>query len=119
MTTVRFLRPIGASLLTALLAEVLPGVLMYAVGFSESLRICLQSSYSRPCGGYRRLPSADLVESAEGKCRLIFQFIAYTPDAFDLDGRITLEVISQAGDIDIETAEIEVVVVAPEFLQEG
>ena len=27
------------------------------VGFSESLRICLQSSYSRLCGGYRRLPS--------------------------------------------------------------
>ena len=49
---------------------------------------------------------------------LILKFVAYTPDAFDLDGRITLEVISQAGDIDIETAEIEVVVVAPEFQKE-
>ena len=50
---------------------------------------------------------------------LILKLISYSPDAFDLDGRITLEVISQAGDIDIETAEVEVVVVAPEFLQEG
>ena len=31
--------------------------LYVCVGFSESLRICLQSSYSRPCGEYRRLPS--------------------------------------------------------------
>ena len=50
---------------------------------------------------------------------LILKLISYSPDAFDLDGRITLEVISQAGDIDIEAAEVEVVVVAPEFLQEG
>ena len=47
-----------------------------------------------------------------------FQLVAYTPDAFDLDSRISLEGISQAADIDIETAEIEVVVVAPEFFQE-
>ena len=50
---------------------------------------------------------------------LILKFVAYTPDAFDLDGMISLEMVAQAGDIDIETAEIEVVVVAPEFLQEG
>ena len=50
---------------------------------------------------------------------LILKLISYSPDAFDLDGRITLEVISQARDIDIEAAEIEIVVVAPEFLQEG
>ena len=50
---------------------------------------------------------------------LILKLISYSPDAFDLDGMISLEMVSQAGDIDIETAEIEVVVVAPEFLQEG
>jgi len=43
--------PIRASLLTACPAEVLPGVLFVRVA-SESLRICLQSSYSRLCGGY-------------------------------------------------------------------
>ena len=55
----------------------------------------------------------------KGKCRLIFQFIANTSDTLDLDGMISLEMVAQAGDIDIKTAEIEVVVVAPEFLQEG
>ena len=50
---------------------------------------------------------------------LILKFVAYTPDAFNLDGRISLEVVAEAGDIDIEAAEVEVVVVAPEFLQEG
>ena len=49
---------------------------------------------------------------------LILKFVAYTPDAFDLDGMISLEMVAQAGDIDIETAEIEVVVVAPEFQKE-
>ena len=42
--------PIRASLLTACPAEVLPRVL-FVQGFSESLRICWQSSYSRPCEG--------------------------------------------------------------------
>ena len=37
-----------------LMGAVFSGVML---GFSESLRICLQSSYSRLCGGYRRLPS--------------------------------------------------------------
>ena len=55
-TIVRFRSAHRASLLTAVLAEVLPGVCL-CVGFSESLRICLQSSYSRQCGGYRRLPT--------------------------------------------------------------
>ena len=50
---------------------------------------------------------------------LILKFVAYTPDAFNLDGRISLEVVAQAGDIDIEAAEVEVVVVTPEFLQDG
>ena len=50
---------------------------------------------------------------------LILKFVAYTPDAFYLHAWIGFEVVAQAGDIDIETAEIEVVVVAPEFLQEG
>ena len=50
---------------------------------------------------------------------LILKLISYSSDAFDLDGMISLEMVSQAGDIDIEAAEIEVVVVAPEFLQEG
>ena len=36
---------------------------------SESLRICLQSSYSRLCGGYRRLPSD---RREEGKCHFIY-----------------------------------------------
>ena len=56
-TIVRFLSAHRASLLTAPLAEVLHGRFNGCVGFSESLRICLQSSYSRPCGGYRRLPT--------------------------------------------------------------
>ena len=51
-TIVRFLSAHRASLLTAPLAEVLHGRFNGYVGFSESLRICLQSSYSRPCGGY-------------------------------------------------------------------
>ena len=42
MTTVRFLMPIRASLLTAVLAEVLHGRFSVCGGFSESLRICLQ-----------------------------------------------------------------------------
>ena len=46
------------------------------------------------------------------------QFVAYTPDAFYLHTWIRFEVVAQAGDIDIETAEIEVVVVAPEFQKE-
>ena len=50
---------------------------------------------------------------------LILKLISYSPDAFDLDGMISLEMVAQAGDIDIEAAEIEIVVVAPEFLQEG
>ena len=50
---------------------------------------------------------------------LILKLISYSPDAFDLDGMISLEVVAQAGDIDIEAAEIEIVVVAPEFLQKG
>ena len=50
---------------------------------------------------------------------LILKFVADTPDAFDLDGRISLEVVAQAGDIDIEATEVEVVVVAPKFLKEG
>ena len=50
---------------------------------------------------------------------LILKFVAYTPDAFYLHAWIGFEVVAQAGDIDIEAAEVEVVVVAPEFLQEG
>ena len=60
--------PIRASLLTACPAEVLPGVL-FVPGVSESLRICLQSSYSRLCGGYKRLPSD---RREEGKCHFIY-----------------------------------------------
>ena len=49
--------PIRASLLTACPAEVLTGRFNVCVRIIESLRICLQSSYSRTCGGYRRLPT--------------------------------------------------------------
>ena len=49
---------------------------------------------------------------------LILKFVAYTPDAFYFHAWIGFEVVAQAGDIDIETAEIEVVVVAPEFQKE-
>ena len=57
MATVRFLMPIRASLLTAVLAEVLHGLLCAARG-SESSRICLQSLKSRLCGGNRLLADA-------------------------------------------------------------
>ena len=50
---------------------------------------------------------------------LILKFVAYTPDAFNFDGIISLEMVAQAGDIDIEAAEVEVIIVAPEFLQES
>ena len=55
----------------------------------------------------------------KGKYRLIFQFIANTSDAFDFNGTICLEVVAETSDVDIQTAEVEVVVVTPEFLQEG
>ena len=42
-----------ASLLTALLAEVLYGLFMSSVGVSKSSRICLQSLKSCLCGGNR------------------------------------------------------------------
>ena len=48
--------PIRASLLTACRLKSCRAFYL-CVGFSESLRICLQSSYSRLCGGYRRLPT--------------------------------------------------------------
>ena len=39
-------------------------------GFSESLRICLQSSYSRLCGGNRWLPLTAFVERRQGQVPL-------------------------------------------------
>ena len=56
-----------------LLGRSLDRALMCSGGVSESSRICLQSLKSRLCGGNRWLPSADLVESAEGKCRFILE----------------------------------------------
>ena len=41
-------------------------------GCSASLRICLQSSYSRMCGGYRRLPSD---RREEGKSHFIYLLV--------------------------------------------
>lgn len=55
----------------------------------------------------------------KSKCRLIFQFIANTSDTLDFDGCVFLEVVAQTCNVDIQAVEIEVVVVAPEFLQEG
>ena len=102
-----------------MLAEVLPGVLFVRWlqrEFEDLLAVLIFSPVRWVLKGCLCWLSE---KDDKGKCRLILKFVAYTPDAFDLDGRITLEVISQAGDIDIEAAEIEVVVVAPEFLQEG
>ena len=56
-----------------LLGRSLDRALMCSGGVSESSRICLQSLKSRLCGGDGWLPSADLVESAEGKCRFILE----------------------------------------------
>lgn len=58
--------PIRASLLTACWLKSCRAFYV-CVGFSESLRICLKSSYSRPCDGYRRLPTD---RQGSGQCRL-------------------------------------------------
>ena len=49
-----------------------PGVNIVTLqrGVSESLRICLQSSYSRPCGGNRWLPLTAFVERRQGQVPL-------------------------------------------------
>ena len=54
------------------------------VGFSESLRICLQSSYSRLCGGYRRLPTD---RQGSGQVPLLFSpaVAATGPSAEDIE----------------------------------
>ena len=59
--------PIRVSLLTAVLAEVLSGVL-FVRGVQREFEDLLAVLIFSPVGGNKRLPSADLVESAEGKC---------------------------------------------------
>ena len=66
-TIVRFLSAHRASLLTACWLKSCRAFYV-CVGFSESLRICLQSSYSRPCGWNRWLPTD---RREVGKCRFL------------------------------------------------
>ena len=70
MATVQFLMPIRASLLTAVLAEVLHGLFMCSVGASNSSRICLQSLKSCLCGGNRWLPLLAFGERRQGQVPL-------------------------------------------------
>ena len=62
--------PIRASLLTACPAEVLPGVLCVR-GVQREFEDLLAVLIFSLVRGNRRLPSTDLVESGEGKCRYI------------------------------------------------
>ena len=44
---------------------------------------------------------------------LILKFISYSSDAFYFNRTVFLEMVTKAGYVDIEAAEVEVVVVAP------
>ena len=58
-------------------------------GVSESLRICLQSSYSRLCGGNRWLPLTAFVERRQGQVPLYIynEFPTRMPRIILLDKR--------------------------------
>ena len=50
---------------------------------------------------------------------LILKLISYTSDTLYFNRTVFLEMVTKAGYVDIEATEVEVVVVAPEFLQKG
>ena len=50
---------------------------------------------------------------------LICQFVAYSSDTLNFNGAIFFEMVAKTRDVNIETAKIEVVVIAPELLQKG
>ena len=50
---------------------------------------------------------------------LICQFVAYSSDTLNFNGAIFFEMVAKTRDVNIETAKIEVVVIAPKFFKQG